>query len=218
MQAATTETAQARSAAMTPQAIHEQINRLKVQVSELERQRQALAFDAAGGDTSAIDARAHLRTQIDELRHELATLDEALPVAVRRERETLERELTHRIARAREEFEAAEHGIERDVSAMKSVLGVPAFDDLERFYQTARVFLRRRAMLASLTGDADLSRPLDLMDRVRFYWHQQAEERERLLRRLVHGSRQGLPVDDFDRELNTLLALKHRLNANGDQA
>jgi hypothetical protein len=200
----------AGSPAMSPGEIRDQRQRLQAQVAALEQQHAHLAYDAMHGETDAIDERANIDVQVCELRHQISTLSDALPEALRREREALHVELTARTQHAREQFAVAEREIERHTASMKSCLGVPPFDDLEKFYESARVFVRRRAMLASLTGEPGLSRQRDLLDEVRFCWHRQHEEREKLLRRIVHGPRSPLPATDFDDELQELLKLKQR--------
>lgn len=195
---------------LRPADIRTDLQRRQAQRVQVAAAHQAFALAALEGDIAAIDGRAHLAAQLQELDAEISALEHALPIALGREREADRRTLADRTLAAREIFGRVEQALDDTLAAMERMPGVPAIAEMQALDDLGREWNSQRAALASLTEDPRFTRPRDALDELRFTWFEEGRQRERVFDR-VRMVRKSLPPSAGRTELDQLLALKRRL-------
>lgn len=143
---------------VTAAQIRQQLRALRQEKARLMASRAAGALDAVGGPVPA-ERYTQLTAEIRDLDSSIGLLEEALPQAVDRERETAERAEAERRATALVQYRQDTADAARWLDAVLASL--PGDAVLTEARDRALALRQQAATLGNWSGDADVRRPLN---------------------------------------------------------
>lgn len=196
-------------AQMDPATIRQRLTLLTDRRTAMVADRQRLALPEAEGDQEAAARRVSLDGEVVAIDRQIAILEDAQPAARARERDEQRREGQQIIADLTAQYDEIVPQRDALLDAMKQLSSVPSRGELEALFLLGRDARTLAGVLLQATGDARFANPPDVIDQLRWHWHVQRQERDRLLERFK-AARPSRPARAWQEQVARLRALEQR--------